>query len=124
MPNDYTSPTVAERFASHWIPEPNSGCWLWTGALNKGRAVLNVGQSRAIHAARVSWSLHMGGFRGLSVLHHCDNAACVNPDHLYLGTQTQNVKDGARRGRYAGNGGDQYKKLRAAGLSRKRVGAV
>ena len=50
MPNDkYTSTTLAERFAKYWIPEPNSGCWLWTGAMAKGRAFMRSGSgSKAI----------------------------------------------------------------------------
>lgn len=113
MANDYNIATLAERFARYWIPEPNSGCWLWTGALAKGRAFMNSGhKGKAVHAARISWFLHKGDFQSLYVLHHCDNAACVNPDHLYLGTQTQNVADGVRRGRYANNGRNQRQKTR------------
>ena len=69
-------------------------CWVWTGAkYKKGYGMLRVnGKCKQAHR------LVMGEPDGL-VLHHCDNPACVNPDHLYIGTPSDNMRDMYERGR-------------------------
>jgi hypothetical protein len=79
-----------------------SGCWLWTGNLDSygyGR----FGKRKAIHKAhRISYVMHKGEIpTGMCVLHHCDTPSCVNPDHLYAGTHTDNNKDKVQRNRQA-----------------------
>lgn len=93
-----------ERFDAAYIPEPNSGCWLWLRVLNKkddGYGTLRLnGICQSAH--RVSWVLHRGTIpEGLWVLHRCDVPSCVNPDHLFLGTHQDNVDDKMRKGRHA-----------------------
>lgn len=92
---------IAERFADKFIPEPMSGCWLWTGAVQPetGYGALNrVGG--VVGAHRLSWELHRGPIPyGLHVLHKCDIRSCVNPDHLFLGTNKDNIDDMKRKGR-------------------------
>jgi hypothetical protein len=52
---------------------------------------------------RIAWQLHFGPIPfGKQINHHCDNGLCVRPDHLYLGTQAQNMRDAAERGRLLG----------------------
>jgi hypothetical protein len=75
-------------------------CWLWTGCTN------NIGYGRIRHgditllAHRVSWQIHFGEITtGLLVLHKCDNRICVNPQHLVLGTQKDNMLDASNKGR-------------------------
>lgn len=80
--------------------EKTDACWLWTGAKNKdGYGQLFVdGIAKSTH--RISWEVHHGAIPdGLHVLHKCDNPPCVNPDHLFLGTNQDNVVDRESKGR-------------------------
>lgn len=95
---------LIERFERIAEPEPMSGCWLWSGAPGDssktgqyGRFRINGPQEKA---HRASWLLYRGDIPdGLHVLHSCDNPACVNPHHLFLGTNLDNVMDRVSKGR-------------------------
>lgn len=87
-------------------PEPNSGCWLWGGDQRNGYGkACYEGKYYALH--RLSWSLVNGPIpEGLFICHKCNVKTCVNPDHLYAGTQTQNMADRKRTGKPWGPKGE------------------
>ena len=88
---------------SHIQREPNSGCWLWDGAPGAGGYGTARHEGRNQKAHRVSWIAHRGPIPpGLKALHHCDTPPCVNPDHLFLGTQLDNIADMVAKGRQRG----------------------
>lgn len=93
-----------ERFMRNVSPEPNTGCWLWTGSLQKGYGAFCV-DGKLNRAHRVSYVLFVGplhkwtGYHDVCVCHKCDVPACVNPEHLFLGTQKANQRDKENKGR-------------------------
>lgn len=96
---------LASRIETLCIPEPNSGCWLWLGAVRaNGYGVVGIqvnGNWRTKSAHRASWEISYGGIpSGMSILHRCDVRCCVNPEHLFLGTQLDNMRDMHSKGRY------------------------
>lgn len=96
--NRTTIPTD-ERFWRH-VKKTNT-CWLWIGADDgNGYGVFNL-DGKAVKAPRMSWALTFGPIPdGLFVLHRCDHPPCVNPQHLFLGTHTDNMKDMVSKGRH------------------------
>lgn len=92
--------SLIERFEDKYFIEPNSGCWLWMGStfgFGYGRFWFNKSE---MPAHRWSYEYHKGPIPdGLCVLHKCDTPACVNPDHLFLGTKADNNKDRENKGR-------------------------
>ncbi len=80
-----------------------TGCWNWVGALFQGTGYGQFSNKALAEspttAHKASWVIHNGPVPdGLFVCHHCDNRKCVNPDHLYLGTNSQNMIDRSKRG--------------------------
>jgi hypothetical protein len=98
---------LASLIAYRSIPEPNSGCWIWLGALTDGYGSMVVGRGTdKVH--RLMWLVTHGEIpAGICVLHHCDNRACCNPDHLYLGTKLDNARDRVRRKREGDRRGEK-----------------
>ncbi len=111
---------IDERFWAK-VHIDSSACWEWTaGRVTDGYGCFWV-DGRNIRANRMSWQMFYGEIPpGIFVLHRCDNPACVRPDHLFLGTNADNMRDCAQKGRIA-NGErqglarlthDQVKKIR------------
>lgn len=91
--------SVADRF---WEKvDKATECWEWRAGTNHHGYGWFKGPDGAVLAHRFAWELINGPIRdGFWVLHHCDNRLCVNPEHLYLGDNQQNVDDKMRRGRH------------------------
>lgn len=90
-----------ERFNSYIIPEPNTGCHLWTGGIvGRGYGTFNIGNKKSIQAHRFAYQLNIGKLiDGMVIMHSCDTPCCVNPKHLKQGTQKDNVIDAVKKNR-------------------------
>ena len=107
-----TARPLAAQFWSHvnkdgTLPDPDvygdiGFCWLWTGATDgRGYGALNNRRvsDKPLKAHRVAFCLETGRWPEPSALHRCDNTRCVRFSHLFEGTQTDNMRDAARKGR-------------------------
>ncbi len=109
-----------------------NGCWLWQGSLsNKGYGQIGH-KGKIILAHRASYELHVGPIEGKQVLHRCDTPACINPDHLFLGTASENMQDMHKKGRGQHGSSHRWAKLtdsqveeikKRDGLTQKQVAA-
>jgi hypothetical protein len=123
---------ITDHFEKHFMPEPYSGCWLWTAAYGgKGNAIPYVRHlNKTMPAYRVAWMLYRGSIpNGLQVCHHCDTPGCVNPEHLFIGTPKDNIADCACKDRIqhgeshynAKLSEDDIREIRASALTQKEL---
>ncbi len=90
----------AVRFWKYIAKSEN--CWEWQGAIDRasGYGHFSYNKRTRISPHRYSWMLHFGDIpKGLNVLHTCDNRICARPDHLFLGTYADNMRDASQKGR-------------------------
>jgi predicted XRE-type DNA-binding protein len=95
--------TLEKRFWSKVRKGP--GCWEWTAGLNKRNGYGHIKSNGVkLLAHRLAWEMSNGRPipAGLCVLHRCDNPKCVRPDHLFVGTQLDNIEDRDAKGRASG----------------------
>ena len=155
MPHKSTDPIA--RFWSK-VDKSADGCWLWTAGKQKsGHGFFFPKHGKIVRAHRYAWEITNGAIPdGLEVCHNCpggDNPSCVNPAHLWLGTQADNMRDMTEKGRrakrnpvdqwgeknhqakltegivrqiktMAANGARQAEIMRATGVNRKNVWSV
>ena len=107
-----------KKFWSNIIKTGN--CWIWKGDKNYSNyGIIFVIKNRWIKAHRYSYQIHFGKIPDkMNICHHCDNPSCVRPDHLFLGTQKDNLRDAGRKGR-VWTKEQQAKAGQAAGRLRK-----
>jgi hypothetical protein len=99
--------SLEERIWRNVTIDPVTGCWNWNGMKDKhGRGQIKIGNRWPV-VSRVAFELTFGEIsKDINVLHTCDNPSCINPDHLDLGTQADNVADMMEKGRWNGDIGE------------------
>lgn len=123
---------VKARIVANSTPDPTTGCWVWNKRIDKygyGKISVKYAQRHgnkaydSMIASRVSYVAHKGEIPdGMLVCHTCDNRACVNPDHLYIGTAKDNYNDMVERGRsIKGRTRENVENYRKMALGRKRL---
>ena len=102
--SDY--PTLIERFFKKVnkngpIYKDIGNCWIWTASVDQnGYGTCFLGGKRFAKAQRAGWLIKHGFLdTKLFCCHKCDNPICVNPDHIFLGTQKDNLNDASKKGR-------------------------
>ena len=126
------SEKAKKRFKEKYFVNEN-GCWQWTGAVggsSRPSPQIRI-DWKLYYASRISYEMHIGSItEGLYVCHHCDNHLCVNPQHLFLGTQRDNMRDASRKGRLSGKAVmnesivSEIKRLRAEGKTHAEISKI
>ena len=127
--------SLIKRFWEKVDKADSSKCWNWIASTNGGyHGEIKLTHTRIeVRANRVSWVIHNGQIpNNLDVLHKCTNKLCVNPEHLYLGTATDNALDRerdtphrtGRRSKFSREDIDKILELRSKGVSQTEIGRI
>lgn len=97
--------TISKELIRSRVTVDVNGCWVWTmSRTGKGYGQLGVtdsGKRKNIRVPRLVWELWHGEIpNGRNVLHRCDTPSCCNPEHLFIGTNLQNIKDSISKHRW------------------------
>lgn len=133
-PEDVIDPVLWRRIEERFIPEPNSGCWIWLAGLNdNGYAILHLRkiQESNVRIHRFVYEKCRGKKlpKKIFACHSCDVPCCINPFHIFAGTQLDNLRDCKKKGRNnrgTKNGGnklseDQVRAIRADPSDPKKI---
>lgn len=128
----FTIPNGRAKFCSakcsflNKVEKTPTDCWGWSGILHRGYAAFYFGRGNHFLAHRFSYEIHCGEIPpGYFVCHRCDNPACTNPDHLFLGTHRDNMIDCIEKGRHGrGSGNVRGEKNGMALLTNNAVRAI
>jgi hypothetical protein len=128
---------IISILGEHCNKDAETGCWVWQRSYRgNGYAQLTLSGRRQVAGHRAAWSAYRGAIpQGMYVCHRCDNPACCNPDHLFLGTAKENTRDCMSKGRLRpGKAGGARKlsgeqiamipALRAIGMLQREIGAA
>ena len=92
----------AKPFFTRCLIDPDTGCWNWTSGKDAGGYGGLTVNRKSWKAHRYSWFLVNGPIpKGMCICHHCDNPSCINPQHLWIGTNEENIQDRNIKGRQA-----------------------
>jgi hypothetical protein len=98
----------------HWLARfmakvvKGDECWEWKASLDSSGYGWFFVRGKMMRAHRIAWTIANGEIPdGLQVLHHCDNRRCVNPAHLFLGNNDDNIRDRMSKGRLSGAKGER-----------------
>lgn len=113
--------TIEQRFWAKTSKQSN-GCWQWTGATDtKGYGRFHVWRMGTILAHRYAWQLTNGLIpEGMFACHRCDNPACVNPEHIFIGTAEENTRDMLTKQRHS-RGESHGDKIRRADRGNRKL---
>jgi len=96
------APKIKDRFVSSYEVDQETGCWLWVRMRTPNGYGRFHCRNRKWRAHRAAYTIFVGDIPpGMCICHHCDTPLCVNPAHLFVGTQRDNVHDMIRKGRKA-----------------------
>ncbi len=109
MSKNYLRGCAKDRLERLSIPEPNTGCWIFTGYVtDDGYGEFSYNGKKSL-AHRASYDMHVGPIPdGMQVLHRCDMPPCVNPEHFFLGSHTDNMQDMSKKGRFKDSRGIKH----------------
>jgi HNH endonuclease len=100
MPRQYRPQNLSAIETIEWYSDKHSECWKWNGAINKWGYGIVRWKGKTVLAHRLSWESHNFRDAGdLLICHKCDNPPCVNPNHLFIGTHQDNMRDRDEKGR-------------------------